>query len=161
MRRVSLLILTLVLAGLVGCGPIKLPSLPTPIATPGTAVTAVRLVDTGSRAARYDIDVSLYNPNDVPLPLTFAEYRLQVGANSYQSDGLPRATLPASGRITLTFPAVLLGGEGQSPLSAGAYDTSGTITITPAGEVRRLLYAIGLPKPKAKFEGSGELQIDN
>ena len=157
MRRVALLILVLAVAGLVGCGPIKMPSLPKPISTPGAAVEAVRLVETGSSAARYDIDVSLYNPNDVPLPLTLAEYRLQVGGNSYQTDGLPRATLPASGRLTLTFPAVLLRDEGDGPPSTGTYQTSGTITITPAGEVRRLLYEIGWPKPKAKFTGQGEV----
>jgi len=29
--------------------------------------------------------------------------------------------------------------------------------VTPAGEVRRLLYAIGFPKPKAKFKGRGDI----
>jgi len=145
----------LIIMALAGCGPIRLPRLPKPIAKPETAVTGVRLVETGANAARYDIDVALYNPNDEPLPLTFVEYRFEVEGRRYETDGLPRTTLPASGRVTVTLPAIVTGD--QSPPDSGGYRTSGRITITPEGEVRRLLYTMGWPKPKTSFEGAGPI----
>ena len=159
MKRLIALNMALAVAsyGLIGCGPIKLPSMPKALDTPGTAVAAVRLVESGPRAARYDIDVSIYNPNDVPLPMTFAEYELTVDGATYRSDALPRATAPALRRITISLPAVLVWDDDVSPPAGGTYEASGRIIMTPPGEVRRLLYEIGLPKPRMKFTGQGEI----
>jgi LEA14-like dessication related protein len=150
MKRIALLVLVLSLGA---CGPFKLPRLPQRLDRPGATVSGVRLLEAGQAASRYAIDISLYNPNEVPLPVTFVEYRISIGGANYETDMIPGVTLPAKARITVSLPAVLVRGASQG----GVYEMSGQFTITPAGEVRKLLYEIGIPKPKSRFSAQGKV----
>ena len=152
--RTAVIILLCVTAG--GCSWLKLPRLPQRVLKPAAVVTQVRQVERSEIAARYEIDVSLYNPNDFPLPITFAAYSLSIGGSSYKTDTVPSATLPATGRLTVSLPAVLRTGA-EAGSDAPGFDASGTFTITPEGEMRRMLYEIGFPKPRAVFNGRGEV----
>ena len=149
-KRAWVTFILLTVAG--GCGPFKAPHLPKVVHTPDAVITAVRLVDAGDRAARFDVDVTLSNPNDFPLPLTHAKYELKIAGLAYATDVLPKTTLPAAGEITVTLPAVL---RGDAPPTNGQYQATGRIELTPGGQVRRLFYDIGFPKPKARFTGEG------
>ena len=143
-------------AALSGCGPLKMPKLPKRVLSPLTEVRQVRLVDISDNAARYDIDVLLINRNDFPLPLTHSQYTLTIGGVKYATDTLPNATLPASRTVRITLPAVLATEDGVAPLREGRYETSGSVEMTPEGQVRQLLYEMGVPKPKANFSGQGQ-----
>ena len=157
--RIRRLILTMVLAagggglaGLPGCGPLKAPEMPTPIASPQAQVLGVRRVEAGPDAHRYVIIVALTNPNDVALPMLDADYRLDIGDAEYRGDTSPNATLPASGRLTLELPAVVTADGNE-------YDVRGSLELDPPQQLKQVFYELGLPRPRANFAGRGEIEI--
>jgi hypothetical protein len=147
--------LCLLAACLGGCG-LSAPKLPTPIAMPEVKIEAVHLMDSGPEGSRYQIALAMSNPNDEALPLTFAWYALSVagGQSEYQGDGLPNATLPAGGSIRFVLPAVVAssGQVGQN------YQATGSIQMRPPGQIKNVFYELGLPLPRASFNGSGAVQ---
>lgn len=146
-----ILILVLVTGGLGGCGPLKAPELPTPIASPEAQVLSVRRVEAGTDAQRYVVVVALTNPNDVALPMLDADYRLEIGPGEYHGDTSPNATLPASGRLTIELPAVLTA-EGDQ------YEVRGSLELDPPQQLKQVFYELGLPRPRANFAGRGEIE---
>jgi hypothetical protein len=145
-------VITMLLAGLAACGPIRVPEPPTPIAMPTAEVQAVRLVATSPEASRYLITVTLTNPNDFSLPMIDAEYRLKVGGEQYTGDTSPNATLPRNGAITVTLPAVVTA-------SGDSYEASGSIQFDPSSQIKQLFYDAGIPRPRASFNAQGPIEV--
>jgi hypothetical protein len=137
-----------------GCGPLKLPDLPEPIDTPPTEVRAVRMIESSGEAGRYQIVVHLRNPNDLPLPIAHAGYQLRVGERVSDDNFIPPATVPAKGQMTIELPTALPDGAPD-----GSYEVSGSMSFRPEGEIRRVLYQLGVPLPSVPFEGSGTVQV--
>lgn len=137
-----------------GCNVIKLPEAPVPITTPEATVDRVELVDRSETAARYLIVLTLNNPNDFALPMTDTQYELAIAgaaAEPYDGDTIPNATLPASGSIQIKLPAVVRGaGEGQ-------YDLSGSIRVFPPGQLKKVGYELGIPRPRVAFAAKGDV----
>lgn len=142
--------------GSTGCGIlIKLPEAPIPIKSPLAVVDRVEVVDRSDEAARYLIYVTLTNPNDVALPMTEAHYRLSVAeasADGYKSDVTPNATLPADGAIQVRLPAVLAAGPQD-----GEFEVGGSIRVYPPGQIKKVGYDLGWPRPTVSFSGKGAL----
>ncbi len=150
--RISMMLMTGLL--LAGCSWLKPPKPPKPVIDPEAAVTQVRLIRSGDQASRFDITVTLTNPNDFALELEGAHYSFEIGPSRYETETVPHTTLPKSGKISIALPAVLTG-EGGAPPTGGQYHASGSITLNPPGQIRRVLYELGLPKPKVRFDGQG------
>jgi hypothetical protein len=149
LRLPAILIL---LACLSACGgPLKLPTIPTPIAMPDVQVQSVDLVDASPDAGRYLLKLTLTNPNDFALPLLDAEYRIKINDQQYIGSTPPNATLPKSGSITLQLPAAL-------PVRGQNYEVSGSIQLDPPGQIKQLSYDAGLPRPRAPFKAQGAVQ---
>lgn len=155
--QIAILLATTAALTATGCGVIKLPEAPVPIATPGVTVDRVELVDRSDAAARYLIHLTLTNPNDFALPMTDTQYELSVAnaaAEAYDGDTIPNATLPASGTIRLKLPAVVKGGgEGQ-------YDVSGSIRVFPPGQLKKVGYELGIPRPRVAFASAGAVTMN-
>lgn len=137
-----------------GCNVIKLPEAPVPITTPEATVDRVELVDQSETAARYLIFLTLTNPNDFALPMTDTQYELAIAgtaAEAYDGDTIPNATLPGSGTIQLQLPAVVKGG------TPGQYDVSGSIRVFPPGQLKKVGYELGIPRPRVAFAAKGDV----
>lgn len=156
MPRFTRLILCPLAASLGGCGLLSAPKLPTPISTPEVRIQSVHLMESSAEGSRYRIDLLLNNPNDEPLPLTFAWYALSIGGSQarYEGDNLPNATLPAGSQVKFSLPAVVAasGAVGQS------FDVSGSIQMHPGGQIKNVFYELGMPLPRAGFQSSGSIQ---
>ncbi|MBI1370235.1 MAG: hypothetical protein GC162_16495 [Planctomycetes bacterium] len=149
-----MLIAVLAAMTLTGCGPIKMPRMPVPVQDPTTDIASVNLVDASEKAGKYDITITLVNPNNFELPMTFATYSLTVGERTYEGSAIPNTTLPALSQIQFTVPAVL-----EGPAAAGQnFTAEGTITLNPPGQIRQLIYELGIPMPTAHFDGQGTVQ---
>jgi hypothetical protein len=154
-RVILWIVLGLVGVMLGGCS-IGLPTFPKPIGVPDAQVAAVRVVESSDVAGRYMIYVTLTNPNNIALPIEASDYSLTVAGKTYKGDTPPQATVPASGSITVKLPAVIPGGGG-----GGQYDVSGGLTLHPPGQIKQILYDIGVPMPQARFSGKGTAEADS
>lgn len=156
MLRITVLGAAAVMVG--GCGLVKLPSLPEPVDPPAAEVEAVRLVESSEEASRYQLLLTLRNRNRFALPMTDASYRLRVGRADYRGDIPPNATIPARGEIRLALPAVLVGPAMDGP-GEGVYATAGSIELMPPGQIRQVMYEIGVPPLRVPFRGRGSVQV--
>jgi len=136
----------------VGCGPLKPPRLPEPITAPTTDVLRVDLVETSAAAGQYDILVTLINPNDFELPMPHASYQLTVAGHTYSGDAVPNATMPAQGQVNMKLPAVIHSGDLQL---GQPFEVTGTAKMNPPGQIRMLMYELGIPMPTVNFSGQG------
>ncbi len=138
----ALLLLTLALGG---C------SLPGSIVMPVAEIAAVRCVERGPAANRYQILLTITNPNDVALPITSADYTLTIADKKYQGDTPPSATLPAAGTITVSLPAAV-------PATGNEFTVKGHLEVHPPGQIKQILYDLGVPMPKLRFENKGVIE---
>jgi len=137
---------------LCACSIIKVPEWPPPITAPTSVVQRVALVDASDQAARYDITVEIFNPNTFEMSLTHVTYALTVDGQTYRTETLPNTTLSAGRVVLVTLPAVI---EGGAAGGGGSFTTSGTFQMRPPGEIRTLMYEMGIPLPTTSFSGRG------
>ncbi|GAB4107974.1 MAG: hypothetical protein Kow00105_13000 [Phycisphaeraceae bacterium] len=118
-------------------------------------VDAVRIDSTSDEGVRVLVTVTAENPNEVALPIVRAEYKVALnGAQPFEFTDLPKATLPALGTQTLTFPAAFaLNGKHEQH----TYQVEGRLIYEPPGEIRKLLTEYGVPLPSASFSDEGTL----
>ncbi len=124
------------------------------VQTPQAQVHAVELTEVSEAGAAARVIVELSNPNDVPLPLRIAQYKVALGEVSYSGDTHPNATIPAHGTQRITLPAAVSGRPGD------AYKVNGTITFQPPGEIRQLMTDVGIPLPWVSINGEGPVTGD-
>ncbi len=126
-----------------------------------TRVDSVRIDEQTDQGVRVLVTVVAENPNDIPLPIVKAKYRVSLaglsgGGNEFAFIDLPKATLPAHGTQTITLPAAFaLNSENAANLS---YQVAGQLTYEPPGEIRKLLTEYNVPLPSASFKDDGALQ---
>ena len=142
------------LACLCGCSYLPaMPRLPKRIQTPTVEVESVQVIHSTPEGTSLAVVLLVTNPNDTPLPLGLANYRLAVGGGAYQGQTTPAATLSAGAQIRLRLPAAISGA-----ITAGAgYDLSGSIQIRPPGQGRQVIYAAGVPRPRLTFSATGQI----
>ncbi len=122
-----------------------------------TRVDSVRIDEQTDQGVRVLVTVVAENPNDVPLPIVKARYKVELsGADTFTFLELPKATLPAHGTQTITLPAAFaLDGANAADLS---YRVAGHLTYEPPGEIRKLLTEYNVPLPSASFKDEGRLR---
>jgi hypothetical protein len=130
----------------------RMPTFPTPVSHPDVAISRMDLVASSNEATRYDLVLTLTNPNDEALPLVASDYTVEVNGAKYRSDSLPNATLPASGSVTFALPAIITAAPGNQ------FSAQGEIEYFPPGQIKRLFYELGWPKPRVPFKGAGIVQ---
>jgi len=124
------------------------------VQSPSAAVQSVELTEVSEAGAAAHVVVELTNPNDVPLPLPIANYRVRLGETDYKGDSHPNATIPANGSQRIALPFAVSGQPG------GKYRVTGSITYRPPGEIRQLLTDIGIPLPWITLNASGDVTGD-
>jgi LEA14-like dessication related protein len=124
------------------------------VTAPTAQVVEVKILETSPQAVRVAVTVEMTNRDEVPLPLTIADYYVDLpGTKTYRSSQRPLATIPANGtqqfQLTAAVPTA-----GEAPAT---YRVGGTIEYEPPGEIRMLLTESGVPLPRVGFQGTGEL----
>jgi LEA14-like dessication related protein len=148
---VSLLALAALSLPLVGCNTVGA------VQEPTAQVTSVDLKQSTQYGARLDVVVTLSNPNDVPLPITKAQYDVVVeGVGQFSFKDQPHRTIPANGSQVVRLPAAIET-DGRELAGVGA-SASGSITYEPPGEIRKLLTDSRIPLPSVGFSGRDELK---
>lgn len=124
------------------------------VTAPTARVVDVKIVEAGPQAVRVAVTVEMTNRDDVALPLTMADYYVDLpGSKTYRSSQRPLASIPAKGTQQFQLTAALpVSGEAPS-----TYRVGGTIEYEPPGEIRMLLTESGVPLPRVGFQGAGEL----
>lgn len=146
----------LLLGGLGGCGIIKLPRLPKPLAPIHATVERAALVDLTDEAAAVAVYVRMVNTNDEPMPMVIARYTVECGQAKYTGDQVPNATMPDDSlEQVVHFPAVLL--DVGNPVGR-EIRASGTIEIQPPGEIRKLMTEWRIPRPTVSFDGTATVE---
>ena len=99
--------------------------------------------DHSDEGVRLTVAVELVNPNDVPLPLVGAEYRLSLEkAVETHFQDLPNRTLPAGGsQVVFLSGSVVIS---KSRLADWSYRVSGNIIYEPPGEIRARVLRRGM-----------------
>lgn len=121
------------------------------VAAPDATVRGVEVVEVTDAGTAADIVIALTNPNDVPLPLVFARYEMQVNGSQVQATTTPNATVPAEGEHVVRLRAAV------PTAPTGSYTVRGSFRYVPPGEIRTLMTDFGIPLPTTGFEGSGNL----
>jgi LEA14-like dessication related protein len=119
-------------------------------------VDSVQIDELTDQGVRVLVTVVAENPNDIALPIIRARYEVSLaGGGTFAFTELPRATLPANGTQTITFPAAFaLNG---SNAAGTPYKVNGQLTYEPPGEIRKLLTEYNVPLPSASFKEDGRL----
>jgi LEA14-like dessication related protein len=121
-----------------------------------TRVDSVRIDERTDQGVRVLVTVIAENPNDIPLPIVKARYKVGLaGGGEFAFTDLPKATIPAKGTQTITLPAAfaLDGGDAVGR----SYQVAGQLTYEPPGEIRKLLTEYNVPLPSASFKAQGAL----
>ena len=122
-----------------------------------TRVDSVRIDEQTDQGVRVLVTVVAENPNDVPLPIVKARYKVGLsGGGEFVFTELPKATLPAHGTQTITLPAAFALDGGSA--AGASYQVTGQLTYEPPGEIRKLLTEYNVPLPSASFKDDGALQ---
>ena len=122
---------------------------------PKVSVEKVELLDESDQGVRVAVTVKMTNSNDVPLPMTIANYSVHLsGMGEYRGDQRPQATIPAKGEQRFVLTAAMAKSPGQTPAT---YRAGGNIEYRPPGEFRMLLTESGVPLPTVSFADSGDL----
>jgi LEA14-like dessication related protein len=115
----------------------------------------VKLVEQSAEAAKFDVILTLANPNTTPLPLVKADLSLNVtGHGSGSTEYLLHRTVPANGTQIVTVPVLIV--TTQQVTAGTAYATKGTATYEPPGEIRKLMTDSNVPLPAATFDAQGQ-----
>jgi hypothetical protein len=139
-----------------GCGIIKLPRLPKPLAPIHATIERATLVDMTDEAAAVDVYLRLVNTNDEPMPMVIARYTVECGQARFTGDQVPNATMPDDAlEQVVRFPAVLL--DVGDPVGKKVR-ARGTIEIQPPGEIRQLMSEWRLPRPTVSFDGTATIE---
>ena len=125
------------------------------IDSPTIEVGEVRLVDQTAEGARVQLTVVLVNPNPTALPLVTNAYRVTVAGKTFAFTESVRRTLPAQGRQTLTLSAAFA--TGNADMAGAAYRVTGSVEYHPPGQLRRIMYDSGVPRPTVGYATSGKL----
>lgn len=135
----------------------------TAVKPPTATVTGARVVDVTAAGAQMAVDVLLTNPNDEPLPLTRADYRVSApdaGLRAYAFAELPNRTIPGRGSQRVTLPAALPATEARAvAVRPGAWRVSGSFTYAPDRGLRAFLTETGVPLPEVGFNGSSKFEV--
>lgn len=100
------------------------------------------------------------NPNEIELPLRFAEYSLEIdGKRVFEGERSPEATLRRLGNQAFILPAPvpmssLAGSAGQAP-----YRISGTLGYIAPGQIAEVLFDLGVSKPTVGFAFAGTVDL--
>lgn len=115
----------------------------------------VKLVEQSDEAARFDVTLTIRNPNTTPLPLGVADIALEVQDHGRASTRyLLHRTVPANAEQTVTVPVVIVT---NTPVSAGTqYGTRGTVSYQPPGEFRKIMTDSKVPLPTVLFNTTGQ-----
>lgn len=123
---------------------------------PVSSVSDVWIEDQTPRGVRLMIRVDVENPNDIPLPVTKADYALTVkDLGTFEFADQPPVALPPRGKQTIELAAAF--GDGERPVAGHAYKVSGDVTYEPPGEIRKLLTEYRVPLPSTPFSKRGHL----
>jgi len=149
MSRIAMIFLTGLALAAGGC---QMPDLvPTFVAAPSVSVSGVEVTEVAENGTAMRLHLTLTNPNDVPLPLRTARYRIETDGAAYAGSTPANATVPKNGNQTLALPAAVAAPPGQN------YRVTGSVEYVPPGEVRTVLTDLSIPLPTAGFSGRGEL----
>ena len=115
----------------------------------------VKLVEQSDEAARFDVTITIANPNTTPLPLGVATVDLEVQDHGKASTRyLLHRTVPANAEQTATVPVVIVT---KTPVSAGTqYGSRGTVSYQPPGEFRKIMTDSKVPLPTVTFNTTGQ-----
>ncbi len=130
-------------------------------APPVFALREVRVVEATPQALGLDFVLELNNPNRDPLSLYEFGYSLTVeGRPIYQGRRSAEATLGAGAGRRLSLPAVIVR-DRLPPETSGPrrYTLSGKLLYRGQSDLERLLFDIGLRRPKARFSERGLINL--
>ncbi len=118
------------------------------------ASVAVQLTEKTAEAAKFEVVVTLENPNAVALPLISSEFTLRVNGHSLMSfEDQLHITLPANGTQVVHLQGVMVL---ASELNAQSnYVVNGTIAYEPPGEIRKIMTESKVRLPSFGFHGEG------
>lgn len=147
-------LLCLLTMGVTGCKVYR--QFTTPSLKPVTvAKVDVTLVKQSDEAAKFDVTLTLENPNSTPLPMKYTDLSLDVaGYGNGHTEYMLHRTVPANGTQTVTVPMVIV--TQQKVVAGTAYATKGTVTYVPPGEFRKLMTESNVPLPTAVFDSKGQ-----
>jgi LEA14-like dessication related protein len=125
-----------------------------------TRVDSVRVDELTDQGVRVLVTLVAENPNNIPLPIVKAKYKVTLagisgGGGEFTFTDLPKATLPAHGTQTITLPAAFALNGGNAV--GVSYKVAGQLTYEPPGEIRKLLTEYNVPLPSASFKDEGRL----
>lgn len=129
-----------------------------------TRVDSVRIDERTDQGVRVLVTIVAENPNDIPLPIVKARYKVSLSGGAGISGGgggefaftdLPKVTIPANGTQTITLPAAFALNGGDA--AGRSYQVTGQLTYEPPGEIRKLLTEYNVPLPSASFKAEGAL----
>jgi hypothetical protein len=137
-----------------------------------TRVDSVRVDELTDQGVRVLVTLVAENPNNIPLPIVKAKYKVTLagisggvsggkpggrsgGWGEFTFTDLPKATLPAHGTQTITLPAAFALNGGNA--AGVSYKVAGQLTYEPPGEIRKLLTEYNVPLPSASFKDEGRL----
>lgn len=126
-------------------------------AVPSADVLDVRVVDQTEQGGRVIMEVDVFNPNDFPLPMPTADYKVTIqDAGSFTFNGvIPLVVMPMQGTQTLQLPAAY---STDVPLAGKSFTARGTIYYDPPGEFRAFLKESGFPLPDVTFSREGTVE---
>ncbi|MEM9414285.1 MAG: hypothetical protein AAGA29_02250 [Planctomycetota bacterium] len=128
------------------------------IEQPTVEVVEARVVEQSAGGASLAVTLRVMNPNAEELAMPRVTCDLDVdGAGRFTFTDVPYATAPGArdgGEQFVTLPAAVLGGD----LAGRRYSVRGTVVFQPEGQLRRVFTDIGVPLPRAVFEGQGVVQ---
>jgi hypothetical protein len=124
---------------------------------PSIDVVSATIANTTSEGSVIDFVLDLENPNHVPLRLIDVDYSVWVnGQRVFSGTRSAEASLPPSEQQQIRIPAV-------APASVGApasFSISGAVKYSKPGELARILRDMGLPSPRAGFNGQGNVAAE-
>ncbi len=113
-------------------------SLPRQLAPPRAEVVELRILQAGFDGQRFAVQLDLFNPNPVPIPVRFVEFDVRLGGEGLL-DGRSAApfTLPAGGTeaieveifSNLVSSATRLLAVVQGPTNSLEYEVQGQLTL--------------------------------
>jgi len=133
--------LALALTGPAGC---------TVVQTPRAELVGARVVDQTADGSRIELDLKLHNPNNVPLPLSRAQYSFSSpSTGTWLFADQAHRTLPARGEQTVTLALAVPSGEVD--LQGADFTLMGRLQYVVPGEIRKIFTDSGLPHPFVVF----------
>jgi LEA14-like dessication related protein len=116
----------------------------------------VILVNQSDEAAKFDVVLTVNNPNKTPLPLVSSSINLALtGHGGASANTLHHRTVPANGTQTVTISIVILTTEKVTAKTD--YSVKGELRYQPPGEFRKLLTDSKVPLPAAAFSFQGQM----